>query len=66
VGTAIALYAGHDRPHGHCDDDSLLPDLNRVRRGVCASMSWELILAGVVATGILGYLVFALLNPERF
>jgi K+-transporting ATPase KdpF subunit len=29
-------------------------------------MNWELILAGVVATGILAYLIFALLNPERF
>jgi K+-transporting ATPase KdpF subunit len=29
-------------------------------------MSWELILAAVVATGLLAYLVFALLNPERF
>jgi K+-transporting ATPase KdpF subunit len=29
-------------------------------------MNWELILAAVMATGLLVYLVFALLNPERF
>jgi K+-transporting ATPase KdpF subunit len=29
-------------------------------------ISWELMLAGVVAAGLLAYLVFALLNPERF
>jgi K+-transporting ATPase KdpF subunit len=31
-----------------------------------AAMNWELILAGAAAIGLLGYLVAALLNPERF
>jgi K+-transporting ATPase KdpF subunit len=29
-------------------------------------MSFELILGGVIAVGMLGYLVFALLRPEKF
>lgn len=29
-------------------------------------MSWELLLAGVVALGLLIYLVYSLLYPERF
>jgi K+-transporting ATPase KdpF subunit len=29
-------------------------------------MNWELILAAAVAAGLLGYLIFTLLNPERF
>jgi len=27
---------------------------------------WELILAGVAAVGLAGYLIYALLRPERF
>ncbi len=29
-------------------------------------MNWELILAGAVAIGLLGYLIAALLGPEHF
>ncbi len=29
-------------------------------------MSFELILGGAIAVGMLGYLVFALLRPEKF
>jgi K+-transporting ATPase KdpF subunit len=31
-----------------------------------AVMNWELILAAIVAAALLAYLVFVLLNPERF
>jgi len=27
---------------------------------------WELVLAGIVAAGLAGYLIYALLRPERF
>jgi K+-transporting ATPase KdpF subunit len=34
---------------------------------VCeVAMSFELILGGVIATGMLVYLIFALLRPEKF
>ena len=29
-------------------------------------MTFDLVLGGVVALGLLGYLVYALLRPERF
>jgi K+-transporting ATPase KdpF subunit len=29
-------------------------------------MSWEYVLSGLVALALLGYLVYALLEPERF
>jgi K+-transporting ATPase KdpF subunit len=38
-----------------------------LRATVCeVAMSFELILGGVIAAGMLVYLVFALLRPEKF
>ena len=29
-------------------------------------MNWEYLLSAVIAAGLLGYLVYAMLEPERF
>jgi len=29
-------------------------------------MTWEFILAGAVSLGLIGYLVYALIHPDRF
>jgi K+-transporting ATPase KdpF subunit len=64
---ASCSNTGHDGSGFHHRDLRLLRDRARLRLGVHKAMTpWELIMGSIMAAALTGYLVYAMLRPEKF